>query len=437
MKFRQLHNTMWGSYTLGKLLGQGAYAEVRVGKKDGQSYAIKKFTKVSHYGIESPQEIALTLQCRHPHIIRGESYFLWQGEQYLVTELADANLLTYIKQNKPKEKELLRLFQQLTSALAYLQENGFYHCDIKPENVLIKDGQVKLADFGLSGYKSIRPDSCNSFTSPQDYYLNHRLDIRRLEERHVNIFTQRVDYQSSDIWALGMMFVYMLTGKVLFYEKENTLQEYNKFLDNPHAYLRDYGLQERWFVITDRILHPDQSKRTRQAQEVLDLLSLPCIPGSAPIFYNLDISIMKDRKISIVTDWLREVFAELDLNYHDVTAIIACFYHVYDDLTNKGEDRKMIQCLACACFLLMNKTYSSSIVNPEDILYYADSAFTEEQLYEQEKRVMAKLQGRVFFHTLATLAPSRAISKKVQNTILYDSALYSTTNLPEYMNNLA
>ncbi|SPN78966.1 Serine/Threonine protein kinase [Brazilian cedratvirus IHUMI] len=428
---------MWGSYTLGKLLGKGEYAEVRVGKKDGQSYAIKKFTKVSNYGIESPQEIALTLQSSHPHIIKGEGYFLWQGEQYLVTELADCDLLTHIRENKPTEEEVLRLFQQLASALAYLQENGFYHCDLKPENVLLKQGQVKLADFGLSGYKSIRPDSCNSFTSPQDYYLNRRIPRRRLEERHVNIFTQKVDYQSSDIWALGMMFVYMLTGKVLFYEKENTLEEYNKFLDDAHVYLVDYGLEERWFAVTDQMLHPDQTKRIRQAREVLDLLSLPYIPGSAPIFYHLDISIIKDAKISIVAYWLEEVFREVNMTEFDMTAIIACFYHVYNDLTNKGQERKIIQCLACACFLLMNKTYSSSIVNPEDILYFAGNTFTKEQLYEQERRVMDKLQGRVFFHTLATLSPSKSVLNKAWGNILYDSALYSTTNLPEYLDNLS
>lgn len=438
MKFQQCHNMMWGAYTLGKTLGKGAYAEVRVGEKDGQSYAIKKFTKLSNYGVESPQEIALVLQCQHPHIIKGIDYFFWQGGQYLVTELADSNLLTHIAENKPEEEEVLRLFQQLCSALAYLQENGFYHCDLKPDNVLLQQGQVKLTDFGLSGYKSIKPDGCNSFTSPQDYYMNNKLTRSYVGSKHASIFSQKVDFQSSDIWALGMVFVYMLTGKVLFFEKENTLREYITYLDDPHTYLNSYGVQEKWLPLLDKLLHPDQRQRTRQTKDVLQLFSLSYIAGSAPIFYELDITVTKEDKIDIITGWLREVFQEQPcLRCFDVAAIIACFYSVYDDLTDKGRENKIIQCLACACFLLMNKTYSSSVVNPEELVYYAAHSFTKEQLYEQERRVFDKLRGRVFFSTLATLAPSISAFGQASRAILFKPLLYSQTNLLEYMNNLS
>ncbi|SOB73950.1 putative serine/threonine protein kinase [Cedratvirus lausannensis] len=401
---------MWGSYSINKCLGKGLYGEVREARgADGKRYAIKKFLLDFDCGVEAPQELALVLQCSHPYIIQGKEYFFYRDEQYLVMELAETNLLKYVKENKLTEGEMCRLFYELVSALAYLQENGFYHCDIKPENVLIKDGHAKLADFGVSGYKSIQPECCNSFASPQNYFVNHRLYRREMPEKHVKIFTQKVDYQASDIWALGVTFVYILTGKVLFYDASNPLQELYKYVDAPASYLSSNctNLSEPGIHLLEKMLHPDQEQRIKLAKDILQFLpnyqGKELVLGSAPIFYNLDIKVTSDKKLSILVDWLKESSKELGLSCLDLTASIDCLYYVYDDLTDKGQNNKIIQCVGCACVLLMSKTYNSVGIAPSELVYYSDGAFTKTQLYEQERKILHKLQGRVFFNTPALL----------------------------------
>ncbi len=45
---------------------------------------------------------------------------------------------------------LLPLVRQLALALGYVHQQGFVHCDLKPENVrVMPDGSVKLMDFGM------------------------------------------------------------------------------------------------------------------------------------------------------------------------------------------------------------------------------------------------------------------------------------------------
>jgi serine/threonine-protein kinase ULK/ATG1 len=47
------------------------------------------------------------------------------------------------------EKSALNYFSQILEAFKVLNKNNIMHRDLKPDNILIHDGILKLADFGF------------------------------------------------------------------------------------------------------------------------------------------------------------------------------------------------------------------------------------------------------------------------------------------------
>ena len=48
-------------------------------------------------------------------------------------------------------REALRIADQIADALGAAHEQSVVHCDLKPANVMIPRGAVKVLDFGLAG----------------------------------------------------------------------------------------------------------------------------------------------------------------------------------------------------------------------------------------------------------------------------------------------
>lgn len=97
------------------------------------------------------------------------------------------------------------LLVDLARALSDLHAQGWVHADIKPENLLVMpDGSVKLADFGLTaeleGTHAYVPNLASSDYVPPEWWTQH-MGVRGMPIR-----------PSSDIWAFGVVAHVLLTG---------------------------------------------------------------------------------------------------------------------------------------------------------------------------------------------------------------------------------
>ena len=126
-------------------------------------------------------------------------------ELYFVFEFMDSNLYDRIKErSKPFSETAVRnIMFQMLQGLAHMHKHGFFHRDMKPENMLCKGDTVKLADFGLAREIRSRP--------PYTDYVSTRW------YRAPEVLLRSTAYNSPlDQFACGVIMAELFTLRPLF-----------------------------------------------------------------------------------------------------------------------------------------------------------------------------------------------------------------------------
>jgi serine/threonine protein kinase len=142
----------------------------------------------------------------HTNIIHIYTFDEWEGQRYLVMELADCGSLdTKIeKQTRVSELEMLDIGIKIASALDMALKHNLLHRDIKPGNILFNaDNEPKLVDFGLARSAEAEQEMDN-VTWGTPYYVAPE-KIKRERETAL-----------SDMYSLGGTLYHALTGHVPF-----------------------------------------------------------------------------------------------------------------------------------------------------------------------------------------------------------------------------
>ena len=197
----------------------------------------------------------------HPNIIPLYDAFLLPStkELYFVFECMEGNLyqLTKSRKGRPLASGLTAsIFYQILAGLHHIHQSGYFHRDMKPENLLItttgladypasslyapssaapeKDVVVvvKLADFGLARETNTSGAILTEYVSTRWY-------------RAPEVLLRSRDYSNPvDMWALGTILVEVITLKPLFPGDSEVDQVYKicEVLGDPSP---EYGVDER------------------------------------------------------------------------------------------------------------------------------------------------------------------------------------------------
>lgn len=147
-------------YKQGELLGEGAYGSVyKVTKLDGTSLACKV---IKSDGFNIPRSVIIEMSSYRSvigidNVLQLDHVNIEPKQVELFSPLMDSDLRTWHKEN-----ELLRrlncldhFYSQIITAIGEMHHRGIVHLDIKPENILVKEGKLPdcyIGDYGLSRY---------------------------------------------------------------------------------------------------------------------------------------------------------------------------------------------------------------------------------------------------------------------------------------------
>ncbi len=131
------------------------------------------------------------------------------GLYYFMMEFVEGtDLRRVMLAGELKPSQAIAIVPQICEALQYAHTKGIVHRDIKPENILLdKDGNVKIADFGLAKLLD-RPANVYTLTrAGQRMGTPHYMAPEQIEH------PDQVDHRA-DIYSLGVVFYEMLTGEL-------------------------------------------------------------------------------------------------------------------------------------------------------------------------------------------------------------------------------
>ncbi|QDZ18753.1 mitogen-activated protein kinase [Chloropicon primus] len=199
-------------YRLLSKKGEGTFSEVLKAQciKNGKYVAIKCMK--NHFDsleqVNNLREIqALRRLSPNQNIIKLLEVLYDQptGRLALVFELMDMNVYEMIKGRRHyiAEEKVKNYMYQLIKAMDHMHSNGIFHRDVKPENILIMDDMLKVADFG----------SCRGIYSKQPYteYISTRW--YRAPEC---ILTDGYYTYKMDMWGVGCVFFEIMSLYPLF-----------------------------------------------------------------------------------------------------------------------------------------------------------------------------------------------------------------------------
>lgn len=278
--------TIGGRYRIESKIGAGGMASVYRASNDvlGRKVAIKFLAPDLAQDATQRQrflrEARATNRIRHEHIVDITDYGDEGKLVYLVMELLEGEPLNHrIARGPIPPREAIELLMQVARALARAHELEVIHRDLKPENIFltVRDGHthIKLLDFGLAHVRNeTRLTAAGAVFGTPEYLSPEQA------RGAPNVGP------AADLYALGVVFFEMLTGRLPF--EGSTAELIVKHLRNtpPAPSQFNSSVPPEIDALVAKLLSKDPAQRHRDAYHLLEelqaLLALFPDPNNLP-----------------------------------------------------------------------------------------------------------------------------------------------------------
>jgi serine/threonine protein kinase len=256
-----------GGYRLVRRIGEGGMGEVYLAEQLSMHRTVA--IKILHQKWADDEEFRkrFLLEARaagklsHPNIIQVFDVGKYQGLYYFSMEYIDGVTVDdLIRHDGPIGLDkIIHVTLQVCEALGYLSDQGIVHRDIKPANIMVmKDGTVKLADFGFIQQAVVDRELMQEGTtigtpdyiSPEQARGERDLDVR------------------SDIYSLGASVYHMLAGKTMYSGSCSTVMRSHIDVQAPDLKTMRGDIPERLVEIVGKMTAKSPTDRYQSPDDV-------------------------------------------------------------------------------------------------------------------------------------------------------------------------
>jgi len=203
-------------------------------------------------------EAHLSARISHPNVATLFNFQASEGTHFIIMEYVKGQALEDVLklQERLSEQEAAKIILQVLEGLGAAHELGIMHRDLKPGNIMITHrGFVKLMDFGIA-----RLENTERMTRQNSV-------IGTLEYLSPELVKGGAPSKASDLYAVGVMFYEMLTGKSLFTGETEAAVMYQ--IAHERANVQIPGVSRKLVQIIKKLTHKDVNKRYQSTQEVI------------------------------------------------------------------------------------------------------------------------------------------------------------------------
>ena len=250
-------------------IGEGAYGLIYLVENlhNRKQFALKKILCKDLYEImKHKNQFELIYSMNHKNImeIYNLQYKYLDKTTYAIYVLMERGLKDWsidirkrIINKKPyKEEEIVNILKQIVSGLVYLQKRNIAHRDIKPQNILLFNGNIyKIADLGEA--KNINNKDGHMTLRGSELYMSPSL-----YERHKN--NKKDTFHNafkSDVFSLGFSCLYAMGLNLKIIENIRELKNMKIIISSIHKDLPKKLYSDKLLKIIFKMIEVDENKR--------------------------------------------------------------------------------------------------------------------------------------------------------------------------------